>query len=181
MSKLKGKDRAKASKKQRMQNKNSFFVRRKFLVSKIRKWDDPILKEVCDTVSEDEDVSSIIKELKNILNATKNGIGLAAPQIGYKKSIFAIKMSKSSPVTIFINAEIINKSEETVLMNEGCLSYPNFYTEIERASGITLKYTNEEGKVEEKEFSKLEARVIQHEYDHTLGVCLVGNDYYSTN
>lgn len=175
MAKLKGKARAKANKKKRLKNKNNYHIRNKELLSLIKKWDDPVLKQVCDTVGADEDVSNIIKELKQVLGAAKNGLGIAASQIGYAKRIFAIRpKGPGKNITIFINSKIIEESKERISRSEGCLSYPGFYTYIERPVKLTLQYEDENRNSNEIRFKDMEACIIFHEHDHTSGICLVG-------
>jgi len=183
MSKPKGKARAKANKKKKNQGKNSYFLRKKRLIAKIRKWDDPILKETCSPVdgspaNEGEDSTSIIKEMKSILLASDNGLGIAASQIGYAKRIFVTRPTVTSHnITAFINATIISESKEREKRGEGCLSYPGIIAVIDRPAEITVEYEDEQFKVCSKEFKGLDACVVCHEHDHTVGVCLVGEEW----
>jgi len=175
MAKLKGKARAKSNKKKKLKSKNDYYIRRKELLSLIKKWDNPVLKQVCDTVAPDEDVSNIIKELKQVLGVASNGLGLAASQIGYAKRIFAIHPKGSGKnITIFINSEIVEESKEMTTHSEGCLSYPNFYTHIERPAKLTIRYEDENRNLYTSDFKDMEACIIFHEHDHTFGICLVG-------
>lgn len=179
MAKLKGKARARASRKKILRRRNAYFSRKKELLSLIRKWDDPILKQVCEDVGPDEDISGIVKELKQVLRATDNGLGISASQIGYTKRVFA-SMPKGSGGDIFIiiNSKLIKESEGRATFREGCLSYPNFYTPIDRPVEITLQYEDEDRKFHKKKFKGMEARVALHEHDHTFGICVVGEEYY---
>ena len=178
MAKLKGKARAKANRKKKLRSKNNYYIRRKELLSLIRKWDDPMLKQVCDTIAPDEDVSNIVKELKQVLGVAKNGLGITASQIGYAKRIFAIRpKGPGKDITIFINSKIIEESKERTTHGEGCLSYPGFYTHIERPIKLTLQYEDENRNSYERRFKDMEARIIFHEHDHTQGICLVGQSW----
>ena len=178
MSKAKGRVRQRAKKKERNQNKNSYFLRKKSLLLKIRKWNDPILKEVCSLVDPSEDISGIVKEMRDILIVSNNGLGLAAPQAGYAKRIFITRPSITShSITVFINASIISESEEREKRGEGCLSYPGIITVIDRPAEITVEYKDEKFEVQTKKFKGLDACVVCHEYDHTIGVCLVGDSW----
>ena len=91
MSKPKGKARAKANKKKKNKQKNDFFLRKKRLLGEILKYDDPTLSVECEAVLEGEDVREAFKKMKQVLNATENGVGLAASQIGITKKINIIK------------------------------------------------------------------------------------------
>ena len=179
MSKPKGKARAKASKRKRLKSQNDYFLRKKRLLAKIRKWQDPMLSRVCETVEPGEDISEIVKDLKQVLAVTDNGVGLAAPQVGYAKRVFAMRSKgKGGGITILINTKIVEESTERVQRREGCLSYPNYYTVVERPNEVTMQYETEDRKQTQKKFKDMEACIALHEHDHTYGVCLVGDAYY---
>jgi len=178
MSRTKGKVRAKANKKQKNQSKNNFFLRRKNLLSNIIKWDNPILKETCSSVTPSEDISEIVKLMKDILKVSDNGLGIAASQIGVSKRIFVTRPNvKSSNITTFINASIAEESKEREKRGEGCLSYPGIISVIDRPSEVTIEYHDENFKSHRKKLKGLDACVVCHEMDHTLGVCLVANTW----
>ncbi len=178
MSKLKGKARAKANKKLKNKNRNTYFLRKKSLIAKIRKWDDPILKETCSPVDPSEDISVMVKEMKDILVASDLGLGLAASQVGYTKRIFVTRPDvTSNNVTVFINATIMSESDEREKRGEGCLSYPGIFAVIDRPAEITLDYEDEKFEVHSKRFKGLEACVVCHEHDHTMGICLVSEKW----
>ncbi len=103
------------------------------------------------------------------------GIGLAAPQVGIGLRFFIIDLMKdnqSEKITI-INPEIIEKSEELKSYKEGCLSFPNQYSEIVRPEKVKIKYINLEGQEQEMQTDGLLARCIQHETDHLDGILFV--------
>lgn len=110
----------------------------------------------------------IIKDLKETLSATKNGIGLAANQIGYSKRIFYVKLPDFDK--IFINPEITSKSRDKIILEEGCLSVPNKYGLVERFKKIIVKAKDETGKKFKLKAKGLLAHVIQHEIDHLEGI-----------
>lgn len=171
----KGKTRAKTNRKNRNKSKNEYFLRRKKMLSKLRKWEDPILSQKCSLVGEQEDVTQIIKELKAVLVFSDNGVGIAASQIGYTKSIIAIRPNrKSGIIYILINPEIIEKSEEKITWKEGCLSYPDFFAPVERHKVISVSFLDENKSKVVKQYREIESIVIQHEVDHTVGICHVG-------
>lgn len=106
-----------------------------------------------------------------------NGVGLAAPQIGENLRIFVIDVSSDkeplNPI-VFINPKIIKKSG-SVCSQEGCLSFPEVYSEVKRAEYVMVKATDIKGRsfvMEGKEGSLL-ARAIQHEFDHLDGVLFI--------
>ena len=108
------------------------------------------------------------------------GIGLAAIQIGVPKRVVTMDLSKKEDdhkPQIFINPEVIWKSAETSKYEEGCLSIPEFYEEVERPAQVKVKYLDIDGKEQEIEASGLLATCLQHEIDHTNGVLFI--DYIS--
>jgi peptide deformylase len=169
MTRLKGKEKAKSNRKIKNKGKNSYFLRKKFFLSKIRKFDDPVLKKECEVVEQGEDVTDIIKEMTTVLNFTENGVGLACNQIGISKKIAIFKLKvEEKKVTVLINPEIIYYSEDKELGSESCLSYPGINGVVERSKSIRVKYFNSKWEEMEKEFKDMEARIVQHEYDHIL-------------
>ena len=99
-----------------------------------------------------------------------HGIGLAAIQVGYQLRMFVMDCSRSGDNSkVFINPEIVEKSEETLRDSEGCLSAPGKQGDVRRHIRIILKYQDQDGKEERKTFYNLEARCIQHEMDHLDG------------
>jgi peptide deformylase len=104
------------------------------------------------------------------------GIGLAAIQIGIPKRVVTMDLSRKEDnhePQVFINPEIIWKSEETSKYEEGCLSIPEYYEEVERPAKVKVKYLDLEGKTHEIEVSGLLATCLQHEVDHTNGVLFI--------
>ena len=181
MVKLKGKAKIKANKKQRNRAIYQNSVRKKNICSKIKKYNDPILKETCYPVNyNDEETFNIVKELKEVLLISDNGVGLAASQIGYDKRIIAVCLDRKNTqeISILLNPSIINQSEEKVKFKEGCLSYPNFYAIIERPKEIEVEYETIDGELKKEKFKDFSCIVLCHEIDHTKGICLVGDAYY---
>jgi peptide deformylase len=108
------------------------------------------------------------------------GIGLAAIQIGVPERIVTMDLSKKDEEPerrVFINPEIVWKSEEKATREEGCLSIPEYYEEVERPAQVKVKYLDLDGKAHEVEADGLFATCLQHEIDHTNGVLFI--DYIS--
>jgi peptide deformylase len=104
------------------------------------------------------------------------GIGLAAIQIAVPKRVVTMDLSKKEEdhePQAFINPEVIWKSDETSKYEEGCLSIPEYYEEVERPAKVKVKYLDLEGKAREIEVSGLLATCLQHEIDHTNGVLFI--------
>ncbi|ABV33258.1 MULTISPECIES: peptide deformylase [Pseudothermotoga] len=140
------------------------------MVKKIRLLGDPVLRKKSKNVERvDETTISLIKDLFETMYAT-DGIGLAAPQIGVSLRIFVMDDGKPR---VFINPEIIYKSEEKEIAEEGCLSVPEVFEDVERSKEVTVRYMNEHGEEVEESFVDYSARVVQHEYDHLQGVLFI--------
>ena len=108
------------------------------------------------------------------------GIGLAAIQIGVAQRVVTMDLAKKDDPPqplVFINPEVIGASAEKSTYEEGCLSIPEYYEEVERPSAVKVKYLDLDGKPQEIEASGLLATCLQHEIDHTNGVLF--NDYIS--
>jgi peptide deformylase len=108
------------------------------------------------------------------------GIGLAAIQIAVAKRVVTMDLSKKEDdhkPQVFINPEVIWTSDETSKYEEGCLSIPEFYEEVERPAQVKVKYLDIDGNEQEIEASGLMATCLQHEIDHTNGVLFI--DYIS--
>jgi peptide deformylase len=104
------------------------------------------------------------------------GIGLAAIQIGIPKRVVTMDLSKKEEdhePQVFINPEVTWESEETSKYEEGCLSIPEYYEEVERPAKVKVKYLDLEGKAREIEASGLLATCLQHEIDHTDGILFI--------
>jgi peptide deformylase len=110
------------------------------------------------------------------------GIGLAAIQVGIAKRVVTMDLSKKekedeAKPLVFINPEITWSSEEKNTYEEGCLSIPEYYEEVERPAEVKVKYLDLDGKSHEITAKGLFATCLQHEIDHTNGVLFI--DYLS--
>ena len=127
-----------------------------------------------------EDINIANHMMETRIKAT--GVGLAANQVGMLKQIVTInfedKENNKKANYILFNPSIIQYSEETVVMEEGCLSLPEQYAEVERPKEIILEYINENEKIIKKQIDGFEARILQHEIDHLSGKLFV--DYLSS-
>ena len=110
------------------------------------------------------------------------GVGLAANQVGILKQIVTInfedKENNKKINYILFNPSIIQYSKDTSLMEEGCLSLPDQYADVERPKEIILEYMDEKEKLIKKQIDGYEARILQHEIDHLSGKLFV--DYLSS-
>jgi peptide deformylase len=141
---------------------------------------DPRLKQVSAPV---ETVDDALRALMDDMLATMYaapGIGLAAIQVGVAKRVIVMDLSRGDgepEPRFFINPEIVWRSDETQPYEEGCLSVPEIYDEIERPARVKLRYLNYHGEAVEEDAEGLFAVCIQHEMDHLEGVLFI--DYLS--
>ena len=141
---------------------------------------DKLLRQVSKPV---EKVGDIERELmKDMLDTmyTAKGIGLAAIQIGVPKRIIVMDISKEEnkkKPMYFVNPIIINKNDEKVTYEEGCLSVPNQFAEIDRPSKCEVEYLDYNGNKQNLKAEGLLATCIQHEMDHLEGILFI--DYLS--
>ena len=108
------------------------------------------------------------------------GIGLAAIQIGVPRRVVTMDLAKKDEPKapqVFINPEVVWSSDEKSTYEEGCLSIPEYYEEVERPAAVKVKYMDADGKSHEIEADGLLATCLQHEIDHTNGVLFI--DYIS--
>jgi peptide deformylase len=112
----------------------------------------------------------IIHQMEKVTLAFKDpeGVGLAATQIGKDEQYFILKHKDGSFEAIF-NPEILQFTAKTKVFFEGCLSIPNYYGEVVRPIGVTVRYQDVTGKKVQKKLVGLEAWIYQHEYDHLQG------------
>jgi peptide deformylase len=108
------------------------------------------------------------------------GIGLAAIQVAVPLRLITMDLSKKEgekEPRVFINPEILSSSEELSVYEEGCLSIPEYYEEVERPARVRVRFMDIDGKIHEEDAEGLYATCIQHEIDHLNGVLFV--DYLS--
>lgn len=140
----------------------------------------PVLKKICQPIEDFEGIDELITNMWDTMyNAS--GVGLAAPQVGQPIRLF---MVDSGPMfeegeehngvkKVFINPEMLEEYGPIEKFEEGCLSIPNLRGTVERPSFIKIKYLDENQKEHIEEFDGINARVIQHEYDHIEGILFV--------
>lgn len=144
----------------------------------ILRYPDPRLLKPSKPVTEfDDQLRTLVQDMAQTMYEAP-GVGLAAPQINVHKHIVVIDVSeKRDTLQVFINPEIIAASEEKAKFEEGCLSLPGIYDEIERPAKVTVRAKNENGEPFEVQAEGLFAVCLQHEIDHLQGHVFV--DYLS--
>lgn len=98
---------------------------------------------------------------------SKGGIGISANQIGLPYRAFAMMAEK---IIVCFNPILLSASDEQIVLEEGCLSYPNLFVKIKRPQEIRVRYTEPNGNIITEKFSGMTARVFQHELDHLNGI-----------
>ncbi|NQW27566.1 MAG: peptide deformylase [Flammeovirgaceae bacterium] len=134
---------------------------------------DPVLKKkALDLVPETVNLIELVEDMFATMKGA-NGVGLAAPQIGKSIRLFVMDsspMKEEGVRQVFVNPIMIEESGEDWAFEEGCLSIPGIREDVLRPSHIKITFWDEHWKKQTKAFDGLDARVIQHEYDHIEGV-----------
>jgi len=151
------------------------------MILPIQKYPDPILRKKCEEVKEvSEEIKKLAEDMMETATANQ-GVGLAASQVGELKRIIVVcPIQECSPKEVvvkrpqvFINPQIIKKSSEVLINEEGCLSFPGLFLKIRRAKEVEVEALNEKG---EKIYFKAEsllAGIFQHEIDHLNGILFI--------
>ena len=113
----------------------------------------------------DKSLGDLLDEMRRIIKI-ENGVGLAAPQVGVNTRVILVI---DEEIVEMINPEITWTSSECVMMEEGCLSVPEHYIDIERPREIKVKFQTRDGKYKKWKLKGLQARIVLHEVDHLDG------------
>jgi len=123
----------------------------------------------------DKEIRALIEDMFETMYAAP-GIGLAAIQIGVPKRVVTMDLAKKDDPAeplVFINPEIVWSSDDKATYEEGCLSIPEYYEEVERPKSVRVKFLDRDGKPQEIEADGLLGTCLQHEIDHLNGVLFV--------
>jgi peptide deformylase len=134
---------------------------------------DPRLKKVCDTV---DLITDDLRRLADDMLQTMYdapGIGLAAPQVGVTRRLIVMDCVKAADAAprplILFNPEVLWVSDDRTTYEEGCLSIPEQYAEVERPAAVTVRWISPQGEENQETFAGLWATCVQHEIDHLNG------------
>ena len=137
---------------------------------------DPILRQVSKPVERvDDDLRRLADDMLETMYDAP-GIGLAAIQIGLPLQMLVIDLAKDDQPKepqIIINPQIVAHGDEPSVYEEGCLSIPEYYAEVERPASVTVTYLDRDGKQQTIEAEGLMATCLQHEIDHLNGVLFI--------
>ena len=143
---------------------------------------DLVLREKCSHVSVvTREILNAMDEMVQMMNK-QNGVGLAAPQVGITQRFLVMMDPDTNTIYRMINPEITSRSDETCVMEEGCLSVlgPDglpVYSNVRRPESVDVKWTDENGNPQYAHMSGTAARIVQHETDHLDGILFI--DYLS--
>lgn len=140
---------------------------------------DPVLRQRARDIEPGTDLKPLVDDMFETLEAA-NGIGLAAPQIGKSVRLFIVdgtsldeEPGMESFRKVFVNAEMIEELGTPWEFEEGCLSIPNIREKISRKGQLRIRYFDEAWNEHEEAYNGMQARIIQHEYDHIEGKMFV--------
>ena len=147
-------------------------ARRRIALAQIRQYPDAALRMRAREVTEfDDELRSLVERMK-LLMVDANGIGLAATQVGVLRRVFVFQR-REDEVDAVVNPEIVERSEETDVADEGCLSIQGILVPVERANTVTLVGRDANGEGVRFELDDIYARAAQHELDHLDGVLII--------
>jgi len=147
------------------------------MVLPIYTYGQPVLREETKIIEKDDpQIQMLIDSMYETMYKAE-GIGLAAPQVGHSIRLFIIDASvlaESYPECkdfkrVMINPEITKRSDETIVLEEGCLSFPGIHEKVSRAASIQIEYMDEHFNKQIETLEGFIARVVQHEFDHLCG------------
>ncbi len=148
------------------------------MILSIYAYGQPVLKKTAAAIDPDyPGLSELIANMWDTMYGA-HGVGLAAPQVGMSIRLFVVDtiqiMDEGKEMEgikqVFINAQKIEETGKPWMYDEGCLSIPHIRGDVERKPAIRLRYLDEHFQQQERSFDGMNARVIQHEYDHIEGV-----------
>src|SRR5581483_10633585 len=147
-------------------------ARRRLALAQIRQYPDVALKMAARPVQAfDDDLRSLVERMKRLMRDA-HGIGLAGPQGGVLQRVFVFTPARDE-VAAVVNPEIVERSSETSVVEEGCLSIQGVLVPIERPLRVTLTGRDENGDEVRYELDDIFARAAQHESDHLDGVLII--------
>ncbi|MFB9949949.1 peptide deformylase [Rhizobium puerariae] len=137
---------------------------------------NPILRQVSMPIEQVD--AEILRLADDMLETMYDapGIGLAAIQIGVPRRLLVVDVAREGEEKnpqVFINPEIVRSSDERSVYEEGCLSIPEYYAEVERPAAVTVRHVGRDGKEHVVEADGLLATCLQHEIDHLNGVLFI--------
>ena len=148
-------------------------ARRRVALAQIRQYPDAVLRMRARGVDRfDDDLARLAEKMAQLMHDAR-GVGLAATQVGVLQRLFVFQVAEDDDVTTIVNPEITQRSEETEIADEGCLSLQGVLVPVERAIAVTIEGQDVRGEPLRLELDEMDARVVQHELDHLDGVLML--------
>ncbi len=147
-------------------------ARRRLALAQIRQYPDAALKMAARPVEQfDDDLRNLVERMRRLMQDAR-GIGLAATQVGVLQRVFVFTPAKDE-VAAIVNPEIVDRSDETDVVEEGCLSIQGVLVPVERPMRVSIAGRDENGEEVRYELEDIFARAAQHEADHLDGVLII--------
>ncbi|MBA3244126.1 MAG: peptide deformylase [Actinobacteria bacterium] len=142
-------------------------------LAQIRQYPDAVLRLRANDVDRfDENLVRLAERMTELMHDAR-GVGLAATQVGVLQRLFVFQPNEAAEATVVVNPELVARSAETDLADEGCLSLQGVHVPVERETAVTLHGLDLEGKPLRLELEGPPARIVQHELDHLDGVLMI--------
>ena len=148
-------------------------ARRRIALAQIRQYPDPVLRMRAHEVDEFDGELQRLAERMTALMGEAAGVGLAANQVGVLRRMFIFQPTAEDEPLALVNPEIVERSDETVPDDEGCLSMQGVLVAVARNQSVTLEARDTSGEQVRLELEGIAARVVQHELDHLDGVLII--------
>ncbi|MCW2975020.1 MAG: peptide deformylase [Actinomycetia bacterium] len=148
-------------------------ARRRLALAQIRQYPDAALRLEARPVEQfDAELRSLVERMKRLMNDAR-GVGLAATQVGVLQRLFVFQPAEDADAVALVNPEIVERSDETDVEDEGCLSIQGILVPVERSLAVTVVGRDENGEEVRYELEDIHARAAQHETDHLDGVLMI--------
>jgi peptide deformylase len=148
-------------------------AKRRLALAQIRQYPDPVLRLEAQEVQEfDGDLAQLVERMMRLMRDAR-GVGLAANQVGVLRRVFVIQADEEEAPRALVNPVVVERSEESDVDDEGCLSLQGVAVPVERAVRVRLEGRDPDGNPASLELEGLPARVAQHELDHLDGVLIL--------
>lgn len=147
-------------------------ARRRLALAQIRQYGDPALRlKAHEVVVFDDDLRRLVERMTVLMHEAQ-GVGLAATQVGVLRRLFVFEPDENGPRAI-VNPVVVERGEETLIDDEGCLSLQGVKVPVERATSLVLEGKDPNGEDMRVELDAYGSRIVQHELDHLDGVLVI--------
>jgi peptide deformylase len=148
-------------------------ARRRIALAQIRQYPDPVLRMRAPEVEDfDGELSPLVERMASLMQDAA-GVGLAANQVGVLRRVFVLQAAEDEEPRALANPSIVERSDETEVDDEGCLSMQGVLVPVERALRVVIEAKDVDGEPVRLELEGLPARVAQHELDHLDGILVI--------